>query len=770
MTTSAYGTRFDLPRQPTALVGRERERDAIKAALAREDVRLVTLTGPGGIGKTRLALDAAANLDPAVAKRAVLVSLAAVREPELVLPTIAQALGIREGAGLDTRDAIEQALGDTRTLLILDNLEHLLDAVPDVVWIMATCHGATTLATSRARLQIRGEHEFVVLPLPLPDPDQPQDGANPAIELFAERACEVDPEFALTQTNLPIIAEICRRLDGIPLAIELAAARIKVLPPAALLARLDRRLPILTGGPRDLPDRLRTMRDAIAWSHDLLNGDQQAMFRRLCVFTGEFTLLEAQSVVAESDASILNELAELVDTSLLRQIEREGEPRFLILETLCEYGLEQLVEAGEHDHYQGRHADFFINFAEAAAPRLRGAERTTWLERLERAHGNLRAALKWSTDEEDAHRALRLAGALWQFWWWRSHLAEGRQWLERALALPGGEGHSVARARVLTGCGALAETQGDYAAAEEYHEQAVRAWQETGDSRGLAVSLLFRWLVSFNAEDHQRMTALSTESLRLFRELDDTWGIAMSLMEQGVMAMRLHEHSSAEAVLAEGIERFEEINDQWGVAICQGVLGNVATDKGDYASAAEFLARSLTSLLVLNDLWGLATVLPAAARMAGEQGEFEWAVRISGAIARMHETMGAPLKVPFRTRYEQTLAEAKTALGDDRFEAAMAAGYAMSPEQAVEEAVRKPAAQPAEATAESDRSPAVAFPLSPREREVLRLVPERTAREIGEELFISESTVRTHIENILNKLGLRNQKELIAYAYQHGLI
>jgi DNA-binding CsgD family transcriptional regulator len=344
-------------------------------------------------------------------------------------------------------------------------------------------------------------------------------------------------------------------------------------------------------------------------------------------------------------------------------------------------------------------------------------------------------------------------------------LAEGRQWLERALALPEAERWPTPRARVLTGLGALAETQGDYTAAEQYHDAAERAWLETGDTRGLAISLLFRWLVAFNADDQDRMNALSTESLHLFRELDDPWGIAMSLMEQGVMAMRRQDHPVAEQVLAEGIDRFQAINDQWGVAICQGVLANVATDQGDYAGAASLLASSLTALLLLNDLWAVATVLPAASRMAGEQGRFEWATRISGAIARMHETMGAPLKVPFRIRYEQNLAAARAALGDERFDVAFAAGHAMTPDQAVTEALRAPAGQAA-----PDPRPAMPIPLSPREREVLRLVPKRTAREIGAELFISESTVRTHIENILNKLGLRNQKELIAYAYQHGLI
>jgi DNA-binding CsgD family transcriptional regulator len=321
---------------------------------------------------------------------------------------------------------------------------------------------------------------------------------------------------------------------------------------------------------------------------------------------------------------------------------------------------------------------------------------------------------------------------------------------------------------VLTGIGALAETQGEYAVAGEHHARAVALWQGLGDVRGLALSMLFRWLVSFNADDQEGMAALSTESLRLFRELDDPWGIAMSLMEQGVMAMRRRDNADADAVLGEAIEGFQEVGDSWGVAICQGVLGNVATDRGDIGQAAGFLRESLMTLLTLNDLWGVATVLPASARMLGEQGQWERAVRISGAIARMHETMGAPLKVPFRQRYEQTLAESRVRLGEERYTAAWAAGRALTPEQAVEEAVR-PEAASTRPVSHIDSTP-LAAPLSPREREVLRLIAGRTARQIGEELFISESTVRTHIDNILNKVGARNQKELIAFAYERGLI
>jgi DNA-binding CsgD family transcriptional regulator len=441
-----------------------------------------------------------------------------------------------------------------------------------------------------------------------------------------------------------------------------------------------------------------------------------------------------------------------------------------MLETISEFGQENLAATQAAAACRDQHADLFLALAEAAALRLHGPERTLWLERLDLAHGNLRAALAWLIERQDASRTLRVTSALWLFWWWRSHLAEGRQWLERGLDLPGAGEQREALAGSLTGCGALAETLGDYEAAERYHARAEQVWTEIGDTRGLAISLLFRWLVAFNAEDYERMASLSSGSLRLFRGLDDPWGVAMSLMEQGVMAMRRRDHQVAEQALGEAIDGFQRISDRWGVAISQGALANVATDQHDYARSSVLLKESLTTLLYLNDLWGLATVMPAAARLAGEVHEWEWAARISGAVAHMHHTMGAPLKVPFRVRFEQTLTDARRALGDSRFNAAWQLGQQWSPREAVEEAIKTPSSLAKDAPPTSAAEPAIAIPLSPREREVLRLIPGRTAREIGEALFISESTVRTHIENILGKLGARNQKELIAMIYERGLI
>lgn len=788
----------DVPQPMTALIGRGRELAEVSALIRREEIRLVTLTGTGGIGKTRLALAVAAAVAERFANGVCFIPLAAIRDAALVLPTIAQSTGVPERAGMTTLQSLVGAFAERRTLLVLDNFEQVSDAAGELAHLLERCPQLAVLVTSRKRLRVRGEHEVAVQPLAVPagTADAELIARSPAVSLFVARAQEVQPDFDPSGANGPAIAEICRRLDGLPLAIELAAAKVKVLPPAALLVRLVRRLPLLNAGPNDLPDRLRTMRNAVAWSYELLTDDEQALFRRMSVFVGGFTLLEARAISAdaagggeppgsanasEADAeeaapdpaelALLEGLANLVDNSLLRQPEVEAEPRFQMLETLREYGLEQLQARGDLDEVRGRHADFFIRYAEAATQNLRGAERTLWLDRLEQAHDNMREALTWLTARGDL-RAVQLAGVLWQFWWWRSHIVEGRQRLEAAVALPGAEGCGINWARALTGLGALAETQGDYAAAEREHERAVAAWTQLNDVRGLAISLLFRWLVAFNADDQARMTELSSESLRRFREVDEpsgitTWGIAMSLMQQGVQAMRRVDVPEAKRTLSEGIALFARIGDKWGVAICQGVLGNVFTEIHDYQAAAQALNESLSALLVLNDLWGVATVMPAVARLAVEQGAYEHAVRISGAVQKMHETLGVPLKVPFRERYERNLIAVRHELGADRFAAALAEGRAMTPRQAVQAAAQPvtpgAAAEPAKATK------ALNLPLSAREREVVRLVPNCTAKEIGQTLFISESTVRTHIENILNKLGLRNQKELIGYIHEHGL-
>ncbi|MGE3796908.1 MAG: LuxR C-terminal-related transcriptional regulator, partial [Thermomicrobiales bacterium] len=698
----------------------------------------------------------------------------------LVLKTTAQTLDVEEDRDLPL-DAIAKRLGDQPWLLILDNFEHLAPAATDVSDLLSRCSMLDILVTSRTRLQLQGEHEFTVpplaveIPVPLPDHTSP---IGPAVELFLQRAGAVTHDLTSPAASGTTIASICARLDGLPLAIELAAARSKVLPPDAMLQRLDRRLSLLTGGSRDAPDRHRTMRDAIDWSYALLPPPAQMFFRRLCVFPGAFTLLEAESVgqrptsstAREPIDSAIDQLALLIDSSLLRRQVVEGEPTFVTLETIREFGWEQLQELGELDGVRSDHANYVIALAEAALPHLRGADRWLWLDRLERAHDNLRAALSWLCERGDARRAAQLAGALWRFWWWRSHLAEGRRTLDLVLQLPGVSEPEEFYARVLTGHGALSETQGDVGVADRSYDKAIEVWRATGNTHELALSFLFRWLVALDANSEERMHELASESLRLFRELDDPWGIGMALLEQGVAAMVREDYPGAEHLLLQSTDMLEAIDDPWGLALAQGVLGNIKSGQGDYIAARQLLRESLSSLLRMDDQWGVATVLLSVARTAASQSQYEQLARISGAIQNLHTTLGAAVRTPFRDRYERNLAAAAEHLGCELFDALLAEGASMTPSEAVAAALEP-------ISTKGDRQPSPKHhasltyeSLSRREREVLRLVPGRTAKEIGHELFISESTVRTHIEHILNKFGLRTQKELIAYVSEHHLL
>jgi non-specific serine/threonine protein kinase len=797
VATSMSSSSFKVPRAPK-LFGRDSQEAGIRTFLLEDDVRLVTLTGAGGIGKTSLALKVAADLRGQFQDGVGFVPLAAIVDPALVLSTIARALAIPERPGSSPEADLVEALREREFLLILDNFEQVLPAARYVANLLVACERLKILATSRARLRIRDEQEYPVPRLTLPvvaNPSRADASASPAVALFVARASRVDPGFVLTDANAPSVAEVCRCLDGLPLAIELAAARIKVLPPAAMLTRLDRRLPFLTDGPQDAPTRQQTLIATIAWSYDLLGVDDQALFRRLCCFAGGGSLHAIESIIAEGTAadadshtesagehasaagarpsrrSGLDGLTALVDCSLLWQEQQEdGEPRFCILETVREFGVDRLVARGEDRTVKSHHAAYYLAYAEAAAPRLRGPERTAWLDRLEREHDNLRSALSWFLVEDDAAGALRLAAALWQFWWWRSHLAEGRLRLSEILAMPGAEVSSPERARALTGAGVLTETQGDVVAADALHAESHAIWQQLGDARGLANSLLFRWLIALYHDDHHAMDAFASQSLGIFRQGGENWGTAMSLTELGIGAMRRYDTAQATAYLTEGRDLFRSIKDAWGEAVCTGVLGNISLIEGKLAQAAPLLKACLEALLQLNDQWGVVTFLPATARLEAERGRWERCVVLSGAVQALGEAIGAPLKDPFRRRYESNLARARQELASETYDAEWVRGRAMSSSAAVTFAFEEvAAAEPAQGVAQRTAMPPGAAGLTPREIEVLRLV-NRTTKEIADALFVSPSTITTHLENIRGKLGLDRGKDLVLYAQRHGLL
>jgi predicted ATPase len=421
----------NLPLQPTLLIGREREVDAIKTLLARESVRLVTLTGPGGMGKTRLALQVAADLLADLRDGVWFVSLATTVDPQHVAETIAETLGLRSGGGRDIPDLITAFLRKKRLLLVLDNFEQVVDAAPLVNELLATCPGLMVLVTSRVRLQLRGEHEIPVPPLDLPDSKHPTNAELlsqfEAVRLFIERAQDVKPDFLVTNANVPAIAAICHRLDGSPLAIELAAARIRILPPAAMLARLEQRLSLLTGGARDLPERQRTLRGTIAWSYDLLGAHEQALFRQLAIFVGGCSLEAVETVAGRvdgpehNDNGTLDRLELLVAHNLVRQEEGAGEPWFRMLETIREFGLEQLSAHGELAEANQRHATYYFAFAEEADRGLKGTDSGEWVVRMESEYDNFRAALAWANTQNAVETSLRLRTTLYRFWLTRGH-------------------------------------------------------------------------------------------------------------------------------------------------------------------------------------------------------------------------------------------------------------------------------------------------------------------------------------------------------------
>jgi predicted ATPase/DNA-binding CsgD family transcriptional regulator len=831
--------RAGLPLPLTSFVGREREVAAVAALLGDPAVRLLTLTGPGGVGKTRLAQRVAEEMVGAFPGGVWFVDLAPVRDPALVASAVAGALGVREAGGRPLVAGLRAFLRERRALLLLDNCEHVLDAAPLVTELLVACPHLAVLATSRAVLRLSGEHDLAVPPLALPDLDRlcsPDElGETPAVRLFVERARAARADFALIADNAAAVARVCHRLDGLPLALELAAARSYVLPPQALLTRLEQRLPLLTGGPRDVPARLRTMRDAIAWSHDLLPPEEQVLFRRLAIFVGGFTLEAAEAVGGSREAgvegreqdllaaasrlpppiSVLDGIASLVDKSLVRREEQAdggpdaGTARYGMLETIREFGLERLAASGEEADVRAAHAGHFLALAEEAEPGLEGPAQARWLARLEREHDNLRAALAWGTAAAPA-AALRLAGALWLFWYVRGHLAEGRGWLERTLGAAAAA-PAEHRAKALHHLGNLLYEQGDFAHARALYAQRLALARELDDREGVANALNNLGLLCVVGGDYPQARELLHESLALKRALGDRSGLVPTLSNLGDVAADEGDLATAWAYHAEALAISREVGNTRRVAHACYNLGAVADRRGDAAAAQAWLAESLGLFRALGDKNGEAGVLQRLARAAhrggepgraashyvealalhreiGEQrilaeclaglavlavawGRAEPGARLLGAAAARLEALGARLPVADRADHAAAVEAARAQLGEAAFAAAGAAGAALGREAALAEALAVAAvAPPAPPAAVPDRA-AAGIPLTPRELEVLRLLAEgRTDREIAEVLFLSPRTVAKHVASILAALGVPSRAAAAAHAVRHGLV
>lgn len=826
-----------LPVPLTSFVGREQEIATLCTLLMRPEVRLLTLYGTGGVGKTRLSLQVAMRLSKYFADQVCFISLMDIDDPAFVLPAIAGAFGLQDPVSRPLMEHLQAFLKEKHVLLLLDNVEQVIDAAPALAHLLETCSGLKILATSRATLRVAGEYTFLVAPLALPDLAQlpPQEALQhySAIALFLERTRTVLPEFTLSEENRGIISEICIQLDGLPLAIELAVSRLRVLSPQTLLERLAHRFQVLTQGARDAPGRQQTLQHTLEWSYRLLNLREQQLFRFLSIFVNgcTFQALETAWKLTghqQEEEWLLEGVASLLEKSMLaRSTQETDEPRLYLLRTLREYGLELLTLTGELERFQCVHALYYLELGEEAEPALKGPQPRRWLERLQREHENLREALGFliahgeSEGSKGTEMALRLGKALERFWVIGGHVKEGREFLERALKRSQGAALAI-RGSALCVVSALARYQGDFRAAEAAGEESLVIFRALGDPVGIAGALYRLGFTAWTRGDSDAAQAyykecleiahgeacrdvrsetlycfaslaffqgdaptarpLIEESLELSRELKDQYNIASALNILGWVTLLQGDILEARRLQEESLVAGREPGNQRGTAHTLGALGEIAYRMGDFAQARKYYEESLSILLRIDDRRMLTIYVERLASVAVAQGEALWAVQLLSAAEASRQDMGVAVTTPLeRDSREQTLATLHDLLDAQVFADAWTQGLALSPEQAVQHRpapLTAPSPLPVTALVPIKERPAVRM-LSPgalhddltqRERDVLGLVAQGlTDAQVAESLVISRRTVNFHLTSIYRKLEVSSRSAATRYALVHHL-
>lgn len=759
----------------TSFIGRQRDLAAVADLLAGDDVRLVTLLGPAGVGKTRLAIEVATAVADLFPDGARFIELASVLEEPLVIPTIARELGVWEAADRPVSELLLERLRDTRLLLVLDNLEQVSGAAIGLSELLSSCPGITMLVTSRILLRISGEHAYPVSPLAIPEgtlqPSVEALARVEAVRLFVERAGAAHAGFTLDDENMSAIAGICRRLDGVPLALELAAARIAHLPPKAILARLEPTLPLLTGGPTDAPVRHRSMRGAVAWSYDLLDEAGQRAAQRLSVFVGGCSLDAAAAVVlldGGDDIDILDRVSALVDRSLVAQGEGPGgEPRYTMLEAIREFGLERLAASGDEPAVRRAHAGHYLDLVESAAPHLVGADQRAWMDRLEGELANIRVALTWRDESDDGQHGLRMTAALAMLWYVRNHLAEGTAMVDRALT-ESSDRPTAARAGALRAGGMMAFARGEYAAAAAALSASLPIAESHADDRGVALAWFWLALVAEYQGDEVTATAAYERADGLFKALGDGVWTALTVSALGDAACRRGDLAQAEALCDEGTRLARETGDKFVLWNTLQTRGNVELARNRWDKATLTHWEELSVALEIGDLRGVADGLAGLGAAAIGRRRADVGVRLLGAADRQLAEIGRA-KLPGHAQFARAVGTARTMLGDAAFQSASDVGASLPLDEAIALArTTLPDAGPT--TTSPDARPA-SHRLSRREVDVVRLLVQgRSDREIAAELFISRRTAAGHVASILRKLDAVSRTDAAVRAVRSGIV